>query len=319
MSKREMKVGEKSFTSMPVTIKAVDKIAFTLTMVASTQDVDRHGDTVMQEGWDIKPYLKNPVILNSHNYYDATEVIAKATRTEVVGKGKRAKLEQDWQFAVNENPKAKIIFELYAGGFLHASSVGFIPRKFAENPDGSRNWYVIEEAELLEVSAVSVPANAAATLAKSIGVDMDTFRKAIFVDETEETDEEDEETTPETAQVEPETEETQETTEDTPPAPETTTEETMEAKRARLEEERARIDAELKEITPAPVVEKKKVSVLKVINRIQGDRERALKMAHSAIGKLLRDEIGANLSPETKAKVEARMVHKAIRNLIKTR
>ncbi|MFA5750605.1 MAG: HK97 family phage prohead protease, partial [Candidatus Shapirobacteria bacterium] len=111
----------------------------------------------------------------------------KAVRTEIVGKGKRSKLEQDWEFAVNENPKAKIIFDLYAGEFLRASSVGFIPRKFKENQDGTRDWFTIEEAELLEVSAVSVPANAMA-LAKSKGINIDALELA-YDDEPEGDDE----------------------------------------------------------------------------------------------------------------------------------
>lgn len=160
--------------SMPIEIKTIDKDKYTLTMVASTQDVDRHGDVVIQSGWDLRQFKKNPVILNSHNYGDVTEVIARATRSEIVGSGKSAKLEQDWEFAVKENPKAKIAFDLYAGGFLSASSVGFIPTKFKQNKDGSTDYYTIEEAELLEVSAVSVPANARA-LAKAKGIDVDVL------------------------------------------------------------------------------------------------------------------------------------------------
>ena len=190
-TKTRIKLGKKTLTSMPIKVKAIDKENFTLTMVASTQDVDRHGDTILQKGWDLGPFEKNPVILNSHNYSDATEVIARATRSEIKGKGKRAKLEQDWVFAVKENPKAKIIFDLYAGGFLHASSVGFIPRKFAEKPDGSRDWFIIEEAELLEVSAVSVPANAMA-LAKAKGIDVEELTKDYEDNEDDEEEDTDE-------------------------------------------------------------------------------------------------------------------------------
>lgn len=190
------KKGKKAILLQPIQVKSIDKENFTLTMVASTQDEDRHGDTVLQSGWNLKNYLKNPVILNSHQYNDATEVIAKATRTEVVGEGKRAKLEQDWKFAVNENPKAKIIFDLYAGGFLNASSVGFIVRKFKENKDGTTDWFVIEEAELLEVSAVSVPANQRA-LAKEKGIDIDMLGKVVENVEDENNDTTDETTDPE--------------------------------------------------------------------------------------------------------------------------
>lgn len=324
--KRKLQAGEKAITSMPIEVKAIDKEGYRLTMVASTQDVDRHGDTVMQAGWDLGPFSKNPVILNSHNYYDATEVIARAENTRVEGKGKKAKLVQDWVFAVNENPKAKIIFDLYAGKFLHASSVGFIPRKFAENPDGSKNWYVIEEAELLEVSAVSVPANSAALLAKSIGVDVKALEEAVHVEPEADEDEDAEDETPAVApETTPESEETPETTVDTPPAPETTPEETVEQKRARLQADKERIEAELKEmdpVSPAPVVAPKKsynAKVLKALNSIEDEQTRALKAAHIVIGKMLRGEVGENLSPDTKQKVRDRQYNQIIRNLIKAR
>lgn len=162
--------GEKAYMEMPVEVKTIDKEAGTLEAIFSTQDVDRHGDVVLQEGWDLTNFKKNPVILNSHNYGDASEVIGKASGVSIDKK----KLQGKITFAVNENPKAKVIFDLYAGGFLNAFSVGFIPSKFKENKDGSTDYYTIAEAELLEVSAVSVPANARA-LAKAKGIDIDTL------------------------------------------------------------------------------------------------------------------------------------------------
>ena len=125
---------------MPVEIKSVNKDMGTLDAIFSTQDVDRHGDVVMQEGWDLKHFKKNPVILNSHNFGDATEVIGKASNVKI----EDGKLVGKITFAVAENPKAKVIFDLYAGGFLSAFSVGFIPKKFKENKDGSKDWWTIE-------------------------------------------------------------------------------------------------------------------------------------------------------------------------------
>lgn len=169
--KRKLKIGEKAYVQMPVEVKSIDKDLGTLEAIFSTQDVDRHGDIVLQDGWDISMFKKNPVILNSHNYGDAAEVIGKASNVKVEAK----KLQGKITFAVAENPKAKVIFDLYAGGFLNAFSVGFIPSKFKENKDGTTDWFTIEEAELLEVSAVSVPANARA-LAKAKGIDIDMLK-----------------------------------------------------------------------------------------------------------------------------------------------
>lgn len=288
-----LKIGQRSITSLPITVKAIDKENYTLTMVASSQDVDRHGDTIIQSGWNLKPYAKNPVILNSHNYYDATEVIAKAKKTWIEGEGKKSKLLQIWEFAVDANPKAKIIFDLYAGGFLHASSVGFIPRKFQENPDGSKNWYVIEEAELLEVSAVSVPANATATLAKSIGVDESELRKVVKVIEDEEIaddaetveDEiEDDLNNPNDIDV-TETDETEEEAETIEEDVEDTLDEEIEP-----EEDADELDIdEVEEKTVAPKLSKTAI-VAKVINSLNERQERELKAVHATIEKMLKGE-----------------------------
>lgn len=168
ITKQKIEVGKKITMQLPISIKSIDKEAGTLEAIFSTADVDRHGDKVMQDGWDLSMFKKNPVILNSHNYNDATEVIGSAENIRVESN----KLQSSVRFAVNENPKAKIIFDLYANDFLHAFSVGFIVQEFKQNKDGTTDYYTIVKAELLEVSAVSVPANARA-LAKAKGIDTD--------------------------------------------------------------------------------------------------------------------------------------------------
>jgi len=279
-----LKSGQKSVTSMPVEVKEINKEKYTLTMIASSQNVDRQGDTILQDGWDLKAYKKNPVILNSHNYNDATEVIARATKTWIEGKGKSSKMLQTWEFAVDANPKAKIIFDLYAGGFLHASSVGFIPTEFDKQKDGSTDYYTIKSAELLEVSAVSVPANSEATLAKGIGVDMDEFKKAIAVDDEETPSDEDPETeTPEeeVSVDEPETE---------TPADEVTEEETEEEP----ETEEAEADPVDVPETPEPIKTIKRPSrkslYAQAIHKLNERQESELKAAQITIEKMLKGE-----------------------------
>ena len=145
--------------------KNVDKEYKTLKATLSSQQKDRYGDVVIQEGWDLKNFKKNPVIINSHNHSDATEVVGKVEKGTL--KIEKGKLTGKIKFAVNENPKAKIIFDLYAGGYLNAFSVGFLANEYDEKDFGK-----ITKAELLEVSAVSVPANAFA-LAKKKGIEVD--------------------------------------------------------------------------------------------------------------------------------------------------
>lgn len=124
-------------------------------MRASDETLDRYNEIIVAAGWKLENYGKNPVIQNSHNYGDIIHTIGKALRTEVTG----TELVQRWQFAVEENPVARIAYGLYRGGYLNTSSVGFIPLKWENGGDktGYRRKYL--EQELLEVSAVGIPAN----------------------------------------------------------------------------------------------------------------------------------------------------------------
>jgi len=179
------KVNELIKKNFNIELKGVDKDNKTLDAIFSTQGEDRHGDIVIQDGWDLAQFKKNPVILNSHNHSDATEVIGKVEKGSL--KIENKKLTGKIKFAVDENPKAKIIYDLYAGGFLNAFSVGFIAREY-----DPKDFSKIIKAELLEVSAVSVPANAYA-LAKQKGIEVDKlYDKSNNENDTE--DKENEET-----------------------------------------------------------------------------------------------------------------------------
>jgi hypothetical protein len=81
--------------------------------------------------------------------------LGRALLTEVRG----GKLYQRIQFATDVNPMAKIAYGLYKAKFLAAVSVGFIPLRWENgNQDTAfRRKYL--EQELLEVSAVAIPAN----------------------------------------------------------------------------------------------------------------------------------------------------------------
>ena len=161
-----------------IKIKEVNEEKATLDAVFSTANEDRHGDIVKQN-WDLKNFKKNPVIINSHKYGDATEVIGKAVKIKVVD----GKLEGKIQFAVSENPKAKIIFDLYKNGFLSAFSVGFMPKEFDDKG-------TIMKSELLEVSCVSVPANAEALAKmKAKGIEVEKLEEKDFEGENEEEEE----------------------------------------------------------------------------------------------------------------------------------
>jgi HK97 family phage prohead protease len=124
-------------------------------MVGSTADMDRDRESISCEAWDLKNFKKNPVILPQHDYRQPA--IGKATSVKV----KDGQLTFKIQFPDEGiNPVADIYRKLYKGGFMNASSVGFIPKKW-EDGDGTKNspFRTYTEVELLELSLVSVPAN----------------------------------------------------------------------------------------------------------------------------------------------------------------
>jgi len=78
------------------------------------------------------------------------------------------------QFApADANPKAEYVYNLYKGGYLNSFSIGFIPDMseidFPQEDNKKKGkkqpWRIFNKVELLEISAVPVPANAAAVMA----------------------------------------------------------------------------------------------------------------------------------------------------------
>jgi hypothetical protein len=138
----------------------------TLDFIASTATLDRYHEVIEPAGWRLDSYRSNPVFQNAHNYGDILFTLGKALSTEVRAVAGGEALCQTIQFATEVNPVARIAYGLYKGGFLNAVSVGFIPLRWedggagsasAQSPGGPRRRYL--EQELLEVSAVAIPAN----------------------------------------------------------------------------------------------------------------------------------------------------------------
>jgi len=117
--------------------------------IASDETVDRSGDVVKADGWELDNFKKNPVLLWAHDYW--TPPVGKANDIQVSG----GKLIFKPEFAPTQ--LGQEIKQLYEGGYLKTFSVGFIPKEFQINPD--TNGYIYTKSELLEISCVPVPAN----------------------------------------------------------------------------------------------------------------------------------------------------------------
>lgn len=123
----------------------------TLDFVISDESEDRDEDIISVDGWDFTNYMKNPVVLFAHNYH-APAVAMGNPRIE----GKKVKSLTKFA-SPDEYAFADTLYKLYKGGYMRATSVGFLPREWTENRN-SRGYNFLKQ-ELLEYSLVPVPSN----------------------------------------------------------------------------------------------------------------------------------------------------------------
>ena len=133
--------------------------------MASTNDFDRAGDTISPEAWakgGLKNFENNPIILFNHDY---NKPIGRATGLKVTPNG--LELEAKISKSAPEH-----VCDLVKDGVLGAFSVGFRVKDadYLSETDG----YKIKDAELFEVSVVSVPCNQAATFSLAKSFDSET-------------------------------------------------------------------------------------------------------------------------------------------------
>ena len=138
----------------PETISREMGGAGAMTFVISSEEVDRHGDVVSAAGWQLAAYRQNPVFLWAHDY--TRPVIGRAAAVWPEPGLLLARME----FAPTDF--AAEVAALYRSGYQQGVSVGFKPLRYAERRQESTGAFLgirFLEQELLEVSAVPVPAN----------------------------------------------------------------------------------------------------------------------------------------------------------------
>ena len=163
----------------PVTVREAeaDRPA-TVEAIASTDAVDSYDDIVDQYSWNLDRFKSNPVILFQHRY-DAP-VIGRATEIGVRrfhdqgSETYREALSVSIEFDRHEdNELGRLVGGQFDRGFMRAVSVGFRSGSYTlrselpeSDPYHGDRGYLLRDNELLEISAVSIPANPEA-LAKS--------------------------------------------------------------------------------------------------------------------------------------------------------
>jgi HK97 family phage prohead protease len=141
---------------------------------ASTTALDRAGDIIETEAWTkggLENFKNNPIILFNHNY---DKPIGRAKDLQVTDSG--------LEISAKISKAAGDVTQLIKDGVLGAFSVGFRCKdsEYMTETDG----YKIKDAELFEVSVVSVPCNQGATfgLSKSFDnmADYNEFKQSFY-------------------------------------------------------------------------------------------------------------------------------------------
>lgn len=144
--------------------------------VASTGSLDRHGDSIDQNTWKLRSWKSNPVIPYEHGSTVVGVGVPSKTRAIEVAGVKSLRTRAIWDDSPL-NPLGQLMAHQYANKIRRAVSVGFIPGETKSRTEldpshpmyvdaqKTSSWmagYIFRHPELLEISAVAVPANSEA-------------------------------------------------------------------------------------------------------------------------------------------------------------
>jgi HK97 family phage prohead protease len=146
-----------------------------LVYVMSDETVDRVGDVIKADGWNLQNFVKNPVALFGH---DHKFIVGHWTDVKIQGKQLIGRLNL---LSKGISERLDEVIAAVEAGILRAVSVGFNidPDEAERNKHGG---YSFGAAELLECSLVSVPANPNA-LRKALDLNLSDEAKSLIFSE----------------------------------------------------------------------------------------------------------------------------------------
>lgn len=133
---------------------------------ASTNDIDRDGESIVIKGIDLKHYRLNPIICVNHDYHEmpigrsAWEDISSGS---LISKALFAKKPEDWDTAWEPDR----VFALAEQNIIKGVSIGFMEldksapteKELRADPKLASCKAIIRKSRLLEISIVSIPCN----------------------------------------------------------------------------------------------------------------------------------------------------------------
>lgn len=175
--------------------KEVNEVEKSVVAYANKSDsIDRSGDLIDDNAWELENFIENPVIPAFHKY--DRPPIGRAAWTKVYpGQGLKFKVK----FA--ETEEGETFYKLYSSGVMNAFSVGFIPKEILYKDDmneveikkytrgGKIPDRVFKKVELLEISAVVVPDHYSALVERVANGEITTKSIVDFVNEIDQDNE----------------------------------------------------------------------------------------------------------------------------------
>jgi hypothetical protein len=132
----------------------------TLDFVASDSTQDRYGDIIETSGWNLEPFKRNPIFLFAHEY---SEPLGQVEDVRIDGNRLLARVKFA---AAGISERIDEMWRLVKANILRAVSVGFtvnslddVETILSEHGEWTGGFRFLKP-ELLELSLVSVPANA---------------------------------------------------------------------------------------------------------------------------------------------------------------
>ena len=155
-----------------------------LRFVASTNDIDRDGDIIDVDGWNLNEWQKNPVIMWAHDY--TLPPIAKGIRAERDIRNNQLVIDARFptisELAPEGNPSEhakfiETIFQMYKTDCLNAVSVGCSYDKIDENTNTNPKYancrYHVVKQTLMELSCCPIGSNPNALRSASANPNME--------------------------------------------------------------------------------------------------------------------------------------------------
>lgn len=151
--------------------------------IASTEAEDGHGTIIDQLSWDLSRFLKNPVVLYSHNL-EAGGIfgggtpgdsipIARAENVRVEGKQLRARIVFP---PIGADALSDRVWTAIETKRLNGISVGFRAGKVTREEHNGRECHRLSACSLVEISIVPIPSNAEALIQRSIAGHLRSLR-----------------------------------------------------------------------------------------------------------------------------------------------